>query len=48
MLALQAAHAKQVNVEATYDSDEVHVALRDEDAKEGHCARLRKWLRGMR
>lgn len=39
---------KMARKEAMCDSDDVDVALSEEVANEGQCARLRKWLRGMR
>lgn len=39
---------KRAHLEATCNADDVHVALPEEDAKEGHYAKLTKWLYGMR
>lgn len=39
---------KKAHLEATCNADDVHIALQEEDAKEDQCARLRKWLWGLR
>lgn len=35
--------APWAHIEAMCDSDNIYLALADEDAKEGQCARPRKW-----